>query len=428
MAGKDIISMSQKELKRLHVIRKVLDGELYQVEAAGILSLSSRQVGRLTKRVRVEGDMGLAHKSRGRPSGREFPEEVKDLVIRLYRDKYQGFGPTLAGEKLFERDGIKLNDETLRLWLMKSGDWKKGRKKRTHRQWRERKAHFGEMLQMDGSHHDWLEGRGPELVLMGCIDDATNNVYGRFYDYEGTMPAMDSFKRYARKYGLPQSVYLDRHTTYKSTRELTPEEELKGQAEPLSQFERALKELGVKVIHAMSPQAKGRVERLFKTLQDRLVKEMRLVGIKTKEEANRFLTGYLPRHNKRFGRKPAMDANLHSPLAKGFDMDGVLCVKTQRALRNDFTVAHEGRLYQILDCVNAKRVMVEERLNGSMLITHNNRALRFKEILSRPERPKRPFTYKPRKKHIPPKDHPWRRYPINHKKPDISILAKTGHF
>lgn len=426
MAREDIVKMSQKELRRLHVIRKVLDGELYQVEAAGLLSLSFRQAGRLTKRVRVEGETGLAHKSRGRLSGRRFPEEIKERVIRLYRDKYHDFGPTFAGEKLFERDGIRLSDETLRLWLIESGDWRKGRRRRTHRQWRERKGCFGEMLQMDGSHHDWLEGRGPELVFMGCIDDATNNIYGRFYDYEGAIPAMDSFKRYARRYGLPQSVYLDRHSTCKSTARPTIEDDL-ADRKPMSQFERALKEIGVKVIHAMSPQAKGRVERLFKTLQDRLVKEMRLVGIKTKEEANRFLTGYVPRHNKRFGRKPAVGANLHSPLAKGFDMDGVLCVKTERALRNDFTVAHEGRLYQILDCVNTKRVMVEERLNDSTLMTHNNRVLRFKEILSRPEKPKGPFTYKPRKKYIPPKDHPWRKYPLT-PKPDISILAKTGHF
>ncbi|MEK7313753.1 MAG: ISNCY family transposase, partial [Deltaproteobacteria bacterium] len=414
----DIITMSQKELKRLHVIRKVIDGELYQVEAAGLLSLSPRQISRLAKRVRLEGNGGVAHKSRGRSSGRRFPEEIKERVIRLYRERYHDFGPTFASEKLLERDGIKLSDETLRKWLMESGDWRKARKRKTHRKWRERKACFGEMLQMDGSHHDWLEGRAPKMVLMGYIDDATNNVYGRFYEYEGTVPAMDSFKRYVRRRGVPQSVYLDRHTTYKSPAKPTIEDDLNDR-KAMSQFERALNELGVKVIHAMSPQAKGRVERLFGTLQDRLVKEMRLKGIKDMAKANRFLEGYLPKYNKRFGVSAAMDTNLHRPVPEGFDLDGVLRVKTERALRNDFTVAHEGRLYQVFDCVNAKKVMVEERLNGRTLITLNNRALRFKEIQSRPlpEKPLKPF--KIRKKHSPPKDHPWRKFPLT-PKPDIS--------
>lgn len=250
---------------------------------------------------------------------------------------------------------------------------------------------------MDGSHHDWLEGRAPKMVLMDYIDDATSNVYGRFYDYEGTIPAMDSFKRYVKRYGLPQSVYLDKHTTYKSPAKPTIEDDLAGR-KPMSQFERAMNELGVEVIHANSPQAKGRVERGFGTLQDRLVKEMRLEGIKTKEDANRFLGSYLPMHNKRFGVKAAMEGDLHRAVAEGLDLDEFLCIKTKRALRNDFTVAHDKRLYQILEGVSAKGVVVEEKINGRMLIKHNGAALRFKEITVRPEKPK--------KKHIPPKDHP----------------------
>ena len=170
-------------------------------------------------------------------------------------------------------------------FVFEAGFWKKRRKLSGFRQWRPRKECFGQMVQMDGSHHDWLEGRGPKLVLMGYIDDATNRTYGRFYDYEGTLPAMDSFREYVKKYGLPMSVYLDRHTTYKSSKKLTEWDEVEG-IEFLSQFERALKELDVEVIHALSPQAKGRIERLFGVLQDRLVKEMRLAGITTKEQAN----------------------------------------------------------------------------------------------------------------------------------------------
>ena len=206
MAGEDMVMVRQGELKRLHVIQKVLERVIKQVEAAEILSLSGRQIRRIVKRIRTEGDRGIVHQSRGRPSNRRTPDKVRDKVIRLYRAQYKDFGPTLASEKLLERDRIEISDETLRKWLLEAGDWKKTRKARGHRHWRERKSHTGEMLQMDGSHHDWFEGRGPRCVLMGYIDDATGKVFARFYDYEGTVPAMDSFKRYIRKSGLPMKV------------------------------------------------------------------------------------------------------------------------------------------------------------------------------------------------------------------------------
>jgi hypothetical protein len=213
MAGEDMIMVRQGELKRLHVIEKVLERVIKQVEAAEILLLSSRQIGRIVKRIKIEGDKGIIHKSRGKPSNRRIPGKIRDRVIKLYRTQYQDFGPTLASEKLLEREGIGISDETLRRWLIETGDWKKTRKHRGHRQWRERKHHEGEMVQMDGSHHDWFEGRGPRCVLMGYIDDATGKVFGRFYDYEGTIPAMDSFKQYIEKYGFPMSVYLEPRKT-----------------------------------------------------------------------------------------------------------------------------------------------------------------------------------------------------------------------
>jgi transposase-like protein len=281
MAGEDMIMVRQGELKRLHVIQKVLEGIIKQVEAGEILSLSCRQIRRIVKRIKMEGDGGVIHRSRGKPSNRGISQKVKDRVIRLYRLEYKDFGPTLASEKLLERDRIEISDETLRRWLMEAGDWKKSRKRGRHRQWRERKHHFGEMVQMDGSHHAWFEGRGGDpCVLMSYIDDANGEVFARFYGYEGTVPAMDSFKRYIKKRGLPMKVYLDKHSTYKSSAKPTIEDEL-NDVGPLSEFERALKELGVEVSHAHSPQAKGRIERLFRTLQDRLVKEMRLRGIRT---------------------------------------------------------------------------------------------------------------------------------------------------
>jgi len=182
VAGEDIVMFRQGELKRLDVIRKVLEKVVKQVEAAKILSLSYRQVQRCVQRVKGEGDKGVVHKSRGRASNRRWADRVKERVIKLYRKRYKGFGPTLAVEKLLERHGLKVSDETLRKWLLESGDWKKVRRKGVHRQWRERKGHLGEMVQMDGSHHDWFEGRGSECVLTGYIDDATGEAFGRFYE------------------------------------------------------------------------------------------------------------------------------------------------------------------------------------------------------------------------------------------------------
>jgi transposase len=403
-----MIMARQGELKRLHVIQKVLEGIIKQVEAAEILSLSGRQIRRVVKRIRSEGSRGIIHRSRGKPSNRRISHKIKERVINLYRRQYKGFGPTLASEKLQERNKIRISDETLRMWLIETGDWKKSRRHRRHRQWRERKHHDGEMIQMDGSHHDWFEGRGPWCVLMGYIDDATGRVFGRFYEYEGTIPAMDSFKRYIKKYGLPLSVYLDRYKTYKSTAKPTLDDEL-NDVEPLSDFERALRELGVEVKHANSPQAKGRIERLFGTLQDRLVKEMRLRGIRILGEANAFLEEYLPTYNRRFSVSPKERGNLHRPLGRGLDLDAILCIETERTLRNDFTVAHNRKLYQVEDKVHTSKVMVQDRMDGSIHITHKNRALRFKEIIERPLREKKPLALtKETRSYTPPTSHPWR--------------------
>jgi transposase-like protein len=412
MAGEDMIMVRQGELKRLHVIQKVLERDIKQVEAAEILSLSGRQIRRIVKRIKSEGSRGIIHRSRGRPSNRRIPQEMKERVINLYRAEYKDFGPTLASEKLLERNGIWVNDETLRRWLIEVGDWKKSRKRGKHRQWRERREHAGEIVQMDGSHHAWFEDRGGPCVLMSYIDDATGEIFGGFYEYEGTIPAMDSFKRYIKKNGLPMKVYLDKHSTYKSTAKPTIEDEL-NDVRPLSEFERALKELGVEVSHAHSPQAKGRIERLFRTLQDRLVKEMRLRGIRTIEGGNQFLEEYLPLYNKRFTVGPKEKDDLHRPLAKGVDLDAILCMKTERALRNDFTVAHHRKLYQVEDMIKASKVMVQDRIDGSMIMIHKGRALRFKEITERPPREKKgPVVARRRKPYIPPTDHPWRRFKI----------------
>jgi len=394
MAAEGIIMATQEELRRLHVIQKVLEGGVRQVEAAEMLSLSSRHIRRVVKRIKQEGQRGIVHRSRGQPSNRKLPDQLKDKVIKLYRTTYKGFGPTLASEKLLEREGVRISDETLRGWLIEAGDWQRVRKTRRHRQWRERKGHPGEMVQMDGSHHAWFEDRGEPCVLMGYIDDARGDAFGRFCDYEGTMPAMDSFKCYIRRRGLPLKVYLDGHSTYKSTAKPTIEEQLEGM-EPLSEFERALKELGVEVTHAHSPQAKG---------------------IKTIEEGNKFLEEYLPLYNKRFSVRPREKEDVHRPLPKGIDLNAILCIKTERALRNDFTVAHNHKLYQIEEATKASKVIVQDRMDGSMRITYQGQALRFREIKERPISENKQLVAKKRRKiYTPPIDHPWRRFKIkNH--------------
>ncbi len=407
MAEKDIITMSQKELKRLHVIHRVIEGSLTQVEAAEIISLSERQIRRIVKRIEAEGDRGIQHRSRGKESNRKTSKKLVERVRQLYREKYRGFGPTLTAEKLSELEGIEVSKESVRAWLMGSGQWQKRRKSRLHRHWRERKNYCGEMLQLDGSHHDWFEGRRGKCVLMAYIDDATSRVYGRFYEYEGTIPAMDSLKLYIRKYGIPMSIYMDRHTTYKSPAEPSIEEEING-ITPLSEFGRALTELEVKIIHAHSPQAKGRIERLFKTLQDRLVKEMTIRGIKTIDEANRYLETYFATHNKRFAVRPKEQENLHREIPQGLNLDTILCIRTVRPLRNDFTIVHNRKLYQIECETKIKEVTVQERLDGSMLITADEISLQFREITERPTKKRKTASRARRSSAHPPSvNHPW---------------------
>jgi len=417
MNRKDTIEMRLEELKRVSIVNQVIGRTKTQVEAAKIIGISPRQVRRLIKRVREEGDTGIIHRSRGKPGHGRINDKIRAKVIELYNEKYWDFGPTLASEKLYEVDGIAISHETLRLWLIAGSkrDWQ--RKGRPHRQWRQRKDYFGEMVQMDGSHHDWLEERGPKLVFMGYIDDATGTTFGRFYDYEGTMPAMDSLSRYTEIYGIPHSIYLDRHSTYKATKKQTIEEQLKNEM-PMSQFEKAAKELGITILHAHSAPAKGRIERGFGTHQDRLVKEMRLAGIKTKDEANEFLKDYLPKHNQKFSIPPAKEENLHRKSPGKKELEKILCMQTERYLGNDAVIRHNNKFYQVEGIRlrrRIKRVIVEDRLDGSMHVRNNGTYFKYVEIdpglIRRSGIPKK-ITDRPRRVYIPPKDHPWRHFKI----------------
>jgi len=408
MAEEDKIIMRQEEVSRLYVIRQTIEKVITQDRAADILGLTARQVRRIARSIRREGNAGICHKSRGKKSHNRIADKIKDKAVTLCRDRYKEFGPTHASEKLLTVHKIKVSDETLRRWFKEEHIPYKSRAKRPHRKWRERKAHRGEMVQMDGSHHDWFEGRGPRCVLMGYVDDATGRVYARFYDYEGTLPAMDGFKRYIRLYGLPQSVYLDRHSTYKSTAKQTVEEEL-NDIRPMSHFEESLEELCVEVIHAYSPQAKGRIERLFGTFQDRVVKEMRLAGVTNITEGNTFLDGYLPEYNRKFAQEAAQKADFHRPVVNKRALDTILAIKTDRLLRNDFTVAHDKKLYQIKSNIRAKKVTVEERTDGTMRMIHNGQRLRYHEIFVRPvEEKKTVQKLKPLKAWKPSDSHPWK--------------------
>ncbi len=363
------------------MIRKVIDKQIKQKEAAEYLKLDSRQVRRIIRRIEREGEAGVIHKLRGKEGNRKIGLSFRKKVLDLYRKSYWDFGPVLASEKLLERDGITVCDETLRLWLIKEGLWQLSKRaKPKDRTRRERREHFGQMVQMDGSHHDWLEGRGPKLVLMGYIDDANSRFHGEFHDYEGTMPAMAGLKGYIQRYGLPASIYLDKHSTYKNNRKNTFIDWPFRDEEELTQFGRACHELGIELIFAHSPQAKGRVERVFETLQDRLVKELRLEQINSLEDANRLLKTYLPVFNKKFEVLARGSGDFHRSVPKKTNLEDILSVQTGHVLRNDRTLVHNNQWYQVLDKTRAQRVVVHEYLDGQIGILHGKNRLNFKPI------------------------------------------------
>jgi hypothetical protein len=409
--GKDILMMSREEIQRYQVIRKVLDKIINQQEAAEYLRRSDRQVRRIVRRVRAEGESGVIHKLRGKAGYRRISLKVRERIIGLYRRQYEGFGPLLASEKLQERDGVKVNDETLRLWLMQEGLWQVTRQRKPKkRSWRARKEHLGEMVQMDGSHHDWLEGRGPWLVLMGYIDDATSRFYGKFYEYEGTMPALGSLKGYIKRSGIPRSIYLDKHSTYKNNQKYQYTNWPFRDKEELTQFGRACKQLGIELMYANSPQAKGRVERVFKTHQDRLVKELWLARAKTCEEANRVLAGYLPKFNQKFEVSAKERGDLHRPVDERIDIDEILSIQSEHVLRNDRTVMHQNRWFQVLTKTRAERVVVCEYLSGRLAIKHGANRLEYKSIEGPPLKvvPVRKVKNTRELRYVPPKGSYWR--------------------
>lgn len=416
----EIIRMSKKELKRLKVIHKVIDKRLKQKEAAEELFLSIRHVRRLVKRVIKHSDTAIIHGNRGKPSNRKYPGEFREAVIETVREKYHDFGPTLASEKLEEFDNLRVSRETLRNWMILEEIWLPKRKR--HRDddftWRKRKDCFGEMIQTDGSIGKWFEDRGPKAVMMGYIDDATGIPFARFYPAEDTRAAMDSFRKYIEIYGIPKSLYFDCNSIYKTTRQPDQDEELKGKS-PATQFEKVLNILDVEPIFAYSPQAKGRIERLFNTFKDRLIKEMRLAGVCTIEEGNKFLATYLPKYAQRFAVEAAEPENLHREIPEEMDLDWVFAFREKRKVTNDFTIRWRNRFFLLKKqsiAIKRKRVTVLENLFDEIRIEFKGRYLEFNEITEdtlfakRRERKDKELAVecKPKKTWKPAENHPWR--------------------
>jgi transposase-like protein len=413
--------MSRKERGRLELASQVKADRITLVKAAGLMGMSYRQAKRVYRRYVKDGDAGLVHKLRGRASNRKTDATKHQEVLGLYRDKYAGFGLTLACEYM-ARDGHEVAVSTLRGWLMGAGLWSPRRRRRKHRRWRERKEHRGEMVQMDGSHHDWFEGRGDACVLMVMIDDATGWTHAMFFESETTVAAMTVFKSWVECHGLPRSLYVDKDSIYRTTREATADESLENTG-ALTQFGRAMKDLDVELICAHSPQAKGRVERMNGTLQDRLVKAMRLEGIGDIAAANKFLADrFLPQLNERFTVKPDKAADLHRAVGAGLDLEQVLSHQEQRVMHNDWCVTWQGRWFQVLAQAHGQvrpgsKLTVRVGLDGSVDLVYRGRALAFKELPARPERiikerltlRERVSSHRPPWK--PPAHHPYKRRP-----------------
>ena len=413
----ETLRMSRKERQRLELLSRVKRGDLRLSKAAELLKLSYRQAKRVYRRYRESQDAGLVHRLRGRASNHRVGSDRREQVISICREKYADFGPTLAAEYLVALDGQKVSVTTLRRWMLEAGLWTTRRRRSEHRRWRARKECLGEMVQMDGSHHDWFEGRREWAVLMVMIDDATNHTYAQFFEEETTVAAMTTFRRYVERYGLPRSLYVDRDSIYEPTRDATIDEEL-AETGPLTQYGRAMNELEVTLICAHSPQAKGRVERRNGVFQDRLVKAMRLAGIRDIESANKFLEEtFLPDLNRKFNFEPRKSADVHRRLPRDVSLDRVLCFQESRVVQNDWTVRWRGRYFQ-LTAANQKlalvrqRVLVCEHLDGTIHLRYQGRDLASEELRERAARndlPARGMTGLGRVAQRPAADHPWRR-------------------
>jgi len=379
--------LSQKEIARYGIIQNTTEGYLKADLAAEELCLSRRQIFRLKRRLKEEGIEGLIHRSRGRASPRRTKESLKDTIGYLYQGKYAGFNISHFTEMLYEREGILISRETVRGILLKKGSYEKKKKYPKHRSWREPMPKEGMMLLFDTSDHDWLQGRGPKMKLIGGIDDATKDVpHAQFALTDSLEANMATLRRIIEKRGIPLSLYVDKDSKFITTRHGGLHVRIK-QHQEKTRMQRAFDELGINVIYAESPQAKGRIERLWGTFQDRLISELRLEGILSLEEANEYLhTVFLPKHNKKFTRKPKVEEKAYRPVPEEMDLKQILCIKEERHVQGDNTISFEARRYQILPTETRlgfarAKVEVQRHLNGTIHIFYKGEELPCKPII-----------------------------------------------
>ncbi len=410
-------TMSVKELRRLAAFGRVLDKSWSLGEAARQLKISYRQAKRSWSRYQRDGTAGLSHGLRGRASNRGRRSEQRERALELFREKYADYGPTLAAECLASEDGLRVSAGSLRRWLLAAGLWTRERRRAKHRRRRPRRPRLGDLEQMDGSHHDWFEGRRGWAVLMVIIDDATGAIYARFFEAETLEAAQETFGRYVRRHGLPAGLYVDQASIYRADREPTPEELARGKR-PETQFGRAMRELDVELILARSPQAKGRVERVNRTLQDRLVKALRRFGISDLTSANAFLEEtFLGEFNTQFGRSAADPSDAHRPLPAGVDLDRVLSARELRTVQFDWTMRWRNRFLQ-LPAESApfvqpgQKVEVCQQPDGRLRIFSGGREWTWTAADVRPpaarKRPQRTGPTGSSQGQRPAANHPWR--------------------
>jgi hypothetical protein len=425
----ETISMSGKERRRLEVFSRVKAREFSLTKAADLLGISTRQAKRVWARYRDGGDGGLVHRLRGRASNRQGQPIRKEQALELYREKYAGYGPTLAAECMERDDGLAAPVSTLRDWLAGAGLWKQQRRRKQHRRRRARREHYGELVQLDGSHHDWFEGRRGWAVLMVMIDDATGRVFAQFFENESWDSAATTLRRYTQTHGLPQALYVDRHGIYRAEREPTADEIL-AEIKPKTQFGRAMSDLDIELILAHSPQAKGRVERVNRTLQDRLVKELTRLGILDLESANRHLVEqFLPQFDARFARSAAKQADVHRPIDNERVLR-VLSIQEERVVMPDWTLRWHNGFMQLPRETAAivqpgDRVVVSEQLDGRRRVFAGDVELPWSPIREQctepPNEPRGPTGSSQGQR--PKADHPWRGKPRTAPPPPAAAVA-----
>jgi transposase len=412
----ELLTMSNREITRLEAMQRIKDKRLTQKEAARMLSLSVRQIKRLYRAYKAQGARGLVSQRRGKPSNNRLDAETQQKAIDLLYEHYRDFGPTLAHEKLTEKHDLRISRESVRGIMIAEGMWKAKRAKQpsTH-QMRERRACFGELVQIDGSDHDWFEGRGPKCTLLVYIDDATGQLLELWFVPDETFFGYcEASRHYFERYGKPVAFYSDKHGIFRVNQEQTI-----GLGSGLTQFGRAMQELDVQIICANTPQAKGRIERANQTLQDRLVKELRLLGFSDIDSANAYLPKFRLDFNRRFGVAPRSNHDAHRPLLKTENLDIILTRQKTATLSKNLTVQANKVIYQIQSnrpdyALRKAQVTVCENAHGEVTILYKNKPLAY-TIYHKPSRQAEVVDTKTLDHQIkPPKspatNHPWRQY------------------